>query len=293
MMIESDAPMTGRTCLVTGANSGIGLEISRGLAQQGAKVVMVARSPMRGQAARDDVAESTGNESVEVLFYDLGSQRHVHRLAAEVLERFAELHVLVNNAGLTLSDRILTEEGIEMTFAVNHLAPFLLTELLRERLIASAPARVVTVASDAHSGETMDFEDLSGEKGWSGWQAYGRSKLANILFTGELSRRFEGTGVTATCLHPGVVRTGFGRRGPRFIRVFQKIGGFLLLSPEKGAETAVFLASSPEVEGENGGYYVKRKLKEPSKAARDPEAARMLWDVSLRLTGLPTESGSG
>jgi NAD(P)-dependent dehydrogenase (short-subunit alcohol dehydrogenase family) len=292
-MTEPDAPMAGRTCLVTGANSGIGLEISRGLAQQGAKVVMVARSPVRGQMARDDVAESTGNEAVEVLFYDLGSQRHVRRLAAEVLDRFDELHVLVNNAGLTLSERILTEDGIETTFAVNHLAPFLLTELLRERLAASAPARVVTVASDAHSGLTIDFDDLSGEKGFSGWQAYGRSKLANILFTDELSRRLEGTGVTATCLHPGVVRTGFGRRGPGFIRAFQKVGGFLLLSPEKGADTAVFLAASPEVEGESGGYYVKRKLKEPSRAARDREAATMLWDASWRLTGLSTESGSG
>jgi NAD(P)-dependent dehydrogenase (short-subunit alcohol dehydrogenase family) len=292
-MFEPEAPMVGRTCLVTGANSGIGLEIARGLAERGATVLMVARSPVRGQEARDDVVASTGNEAVEVLFYDLGSQRQVRQLASEVLDRFDQLHVLVNNAGLTLGERTMTEDGVETTFAVNHLAPFLLTELLRERLIASSPARVVTVASDAHSGSTIDFDDLSGENGYSGWQAYGQSKLANILFTNELSRRLEGTGVTATCLHPGVVSTGFGRRGPGFIRVFQKFAGVLLLSPEKGADTAIYLATSPEVEGESGGYYVKRRLKEPSRAARDPDTADRLWDVSRRLTGLATAGRSG
>ena len=278
--------MIGKTCLVTGANSGIGLEIARGLAARGARVLMVARDADRGEAARVEVAESTGNDSVELLLCDLSSQRQVRELAAEVLDRCGELHVLVNNAGLTLDERTLTEDEIETTFAVNHLAPFLLTELLRERLVASAPARVVTVASDAHRGSKIDFDDPSGERKFSAWGAYGQSKLANILFTTELAQRLEGTGVTATCLHPGVVRTGFGRQGPAFIRFFLKIGGLFLLTPERGADTAVWLASSSDVDGASGGYYEKRRIATSSRAARDSESARRLWRLSERLTGL-------
>ncbi len=278
--------MIGKTCLVTGANSGIGLEIARGLAARGARVLMVARDADRGEAARVEVAESTGSDSVELLLCDLSSQRQVRELAVEVLDRCGELHVLVNNAGLTLGERILTEDGIETTFAVNHLAPFLLTELLRERLVASAPARVVTVASDAHRGSKIDFDDPSGGRKFSAWGAYGQSKLANILFTTELAQRLEGTGVTATCLHPGVVRTGFGRQGPAFIRFFLKVGGFFLLTPGRGADTGVWLASSSEVEGASGGYYAKRRMATLSRAASDPESARRLWRLSERLTGL-------
>ena len=282
----ADASMIGKTCLVTGANSGIGLEIARGLAARGARVLMVARDADRGEAARVEVAESTGNDAVELLLCDLSSQRQVRELAAEVLDRCGELHLLVNNAGLTLGERTLTEDGIETTFAVNHLAPFLLTELLRERLVASAPARVVTVASDAHRGSKIDFDDPSGERKFSAWGAYGQSKLANILFTTELAQRLEGTGVTATCLHPGVVRTGFGRQGPAFIRFFLKIGGLFLLTPERGADTAVWLASSSDVDGASGGYYEKRRIATSSRAARDSESARRLWRLSERLTGL-------
>ncbi len=283
--------MIGKTCLVTGANSGIGKEIARGLAAEGARVLMVARSPERGEAARAEVAESTDNDSVELLLCDLSSQRQVRGLADEVLERCGELHVLVNNAGLTLGERTLTEDGIEATFAINHLAPFLLTEFLRERLVASAPARVVTVASDAHRGSKIDFEDPSGERKFSSWGAYGQSKLANILFTSELARRLDGTDVTATCLHPGVVRTGFGRQGPAFVRAFLMVAGVFLLTPERGADTAIWLAASSEVDGASGGYYVKRRLAEPSRNARDPESARRLWRLSERLTGLQPADG--
>jgi NAD(P)-dependent dehydrogenase (short-subunit alcohol dehydrogenase family) len=283
--------MIGKTCLVTGANSGIGKEIARGLAAEGARVLMVARSPERGEAARAEVAESTDNDSVELLLCDLSSQRQVRRLADEVLDRCGELHVLVNNAGLTLGERTLTEDGIEATFAINHLAPFLLTEFLRERLVASAPARVVTVASDAHRGSKIDFEDPSGERKFSSWGAYGQSKLANILFTSELARRLDGTDVTATCLHPGVVRTGFGRQGPAFVRAFLMVAGVFLLTPERGADTAIWLAASSEVDGASGGYYVKRRLAEPSRNARDPESARRLWRLSERLTGLQPADG--
>ncbi len=277
--------MTGQVCVVTGANSGIGLEIACGLAAKGARVVMVARDPDRGEAARGEVVDRTGNQRVELLLCDLSSQQQIRGLAATLLERCDSIDVLVNNAGLTLGEYRLTEDRIETTFAVNHLAPFLLTNLLLDRLRASAPARVVTVASDAHRGNVIDFEDVSATRGFSSWRAYGASKLANILFTGELARRLDGTGVTATCLHPGVVRTGFGRQGPWFIRLWFALMGRFLLSPEKGADTAIWLASSPDVEGAGGGYYEKRKLCKPSKAARDRVAAARLWDLSCQLTG--------
>jgi NAD(P)-dependent dehydrogenase (short-subunit alcohol dehydrogenase family) len=281
--------MTGKTCVVTGANSGIGKEIAFQLAARGARVVMVARDSGRGEAARAEVVDRTGSDQVELVLCNLSSQRQVRELASTLLRRCDTIHVLVNNAGLTLGDYLLTEDGIETTFAVNHLAPFLLTNLLLERLQASAPARVVTVASDAHRGNVIDFEDVSATSAYSSWKAYGASKLANILFTSELARRLEGTGVTATCLHPGVVRTGFGRRGPSLIRWWFKLAGAFLLSPAEGADTAVWLASAPEVEGESGGYYEKRRPRQPSKAARDAESAARLWDLSRRLTGL----GSG
>jgi len=281
--------MTGKTCLVTGANSGIGKETARGLAARGARVLMVARSAERGETARREVAETTGNDDVELLLCDLSSQREVRRLAAEVLKSEEHLHVLVNNAGLILGRRILTGDEIETTFAVNHLAPFLLTQLLVDRLLVSAPARVVTVASDAHRGSRIDFEDPSGERKFSSMGAYGQSKLANILFTTELARRLDGTGVTATCLHPGVVRTGFGREGSPLIRTFFKLAGAFLLTPERGADTAIWLASSSDVEGASGGYYEKRRLAQASREGRDAAAAERLWTLSERMTGLVSE----
>jgi NAD(P)-dependent dehydrogenase (short-subunit alcohol dehydrogenase family) len=278
--------MNRKTCVVTGANSGIGMEIARGLAAEGSRVLMVARDRERGEAARAEISRSTENHAVELVICDLASQRQVRKLSATIIDRCDRLDVLVNGAGLTLGDRILTEDGIETVFAVNHLAPFLLTNLLLERLKASKPSRIVTVASDAHRGAKIDFDDPNGEHSFSAWQAYGQSKLGNILFTRELARRLRGTGMTATCLHPGVVRSGFGRQGPRFIRVYFKIAGLFLLSPKKGADTAIWLASSPEVEGASGGYYEKRRLTNPSLAARDPEAATRLWELSEGLTNL-------
>ena len=287
----SQKSLTGKTCLVTGANSGIGKEIARGLAAEGMRVLMVARNRERGEAARAEVSAATDNPAVELLVCDLASQRQVRELATTILDRCNRLELLVNNAGLTLGRRTLTEDGIETTFAVNHLAPFLLTNLLRDRLEASAPSRIVIVASDAHRGAEIDFDDLGGERGYSGWRAYQQSKLANILFNRELARRQNETGVTATCLHPGVVRTGFGRQGPALIRFGTRIAGMFLLPPNKGADTAIWLASSPEVEGASGGYYEKRRLANPSRAARDPVAATRLWELSERMVGLaPAES---
>ena len=192
----SQKSLTGKTCLVTGANSGIGKEIARGLAAEGMRVLMVARNRERGEAARAEVSAATDNSAVELLVCDLASQRQVRELATTILDRCNRLELLVNNAGLTLGRRTLTEDGIETTFAVNHLAPFLLTNLLRDRLEASAPSRIVIVASDAHRGAEIDFDDLGGERGYSGWRAYQQSKLANILFNRELSRRQNETGVT-------------------------------------------------------------------------------------------------
>jgi NAD(P)-dependent dehydrogenase (short-subunit alcohol dehydrogenase family) len=286
-MTGSARPMDGRACVITGATSGIGRAAAEELAALGARLVIVARDPVRGAAVRDEISAATGNREVALEVADLRSQRQIRELAARLLAALPAIHVLVNNAGLTLAERRLTEDGLEETFAVNHLAPFLLTNLLLERLRASAPARIVTVASAAHRGAAIPFDDLNGERRFSGWLAYGWTKLANILFTAELARRLEGSGVAATCLHPGVVATGFGREGPLLIREFQRwLGRLLLLDPTQGADTLVWLASSPEAAGASGGYYAKRRLQTPSRAARDAAAARRLWEVSARLTGL-------
>lgn len=278
--------MICRACVVTGANSGIGKEIARGLAAQGSRVIMVARNREKGEAARAEVSDSTNNEGVELVICDLSSQRQVRELASTILERCDRLHVLVNNAGLILKERVLTEDGMETAFAVNHLAPFLLTNLLRRRLEASAPSRIVAVSSGAHRGTEFDFDDPNANHGYEPWDVYSKSKLANVLFTRELARRLRGTGVTATCFHPGVVRTGFGRQGPPSLMFGTWIGRLLLLSPKDGADTGVWLASSSEVEGASGGYYEKRRLVDPSPAACDPDASARLWELSERLTGL-------
>ena len=252
--MEGSVSMEGRVCVITGATSGIGRSAARELAALGAHLVIVARSSERAKATRREIEEATGRRAVEVEIADLASQEQVRALAARLLRAHPAIHVL--------------------------------TSLLLDRLSASAPARIVTVASDAHRGARIPFDDLTGDSGFSGWVAYSWSKLANILFTAELARRIEGTGVTATCLHPGVVATRFGNEGPWFIRLFQLVGRPFLIDADRGADTLVWLAASPEVEGASGGYYVKRKLTEPSRAARDPDAARRLWEISERLTAL-------
>lgn len=291
-MADGVAGMDGRVVVITGATSGIGTEAARALAGMGAHLVIVARDLDRGDATRAEISGSTGNRNVKVVGCDLASQSEIRRLAAELHAALPRIDVLVNNAGLTMAERRLTEDGIETTLAVNHLAPFLLTNLLTDRLRASAPARVVTVASDAHRGAVLDFDDLSAERGYSGWPAYCRSKLANVLFSLELARRLRGTRVTSNCLHPGVVATGLGRGGPLVIRVFQSVARPFLLSPTRGAETVVYLASSPEVESATGGYYERCRRAEPSAEARDRRVAERLWRVSEELTGLVAPSRS-
>lgn len=281
-MADGSGGMRGRVCLVTGATLGIGRATALGLARMGARVGIVGRSRERGEAVRAEIARDAGGSGAELFLADLASQAEVRRLAAEVRARFGRLDVLVSNAGVYTRRRTVTGDGIETQLAVNHLAPFLLTGLLLDLLRESAPARVVVVSSEAHRGARVRWDDLQGERGYNGLRAYANTKLMNILFVRELARRVAGTGVTANAVHPGVVATEllFGGWAPlRLLRPF-------IRTPEQGAATSVWLASSPEVEGVTGRYFRDRREVVPSRAARDDEAARRLWRESEELTGV-------
>jgi NAD(P)-dependent dehydrogenase (short-subunit alcohol dehydrogenase family) len=278
--------MRDKVCLVTGATSGIGLVAARELARQGARVVIVGRHQARCDATVQQIQSQTGSRQVEVLLADLSSQRQVRELARQFRERHPRLDVLVNNAGGIWLQRELTVDGLEMTFAVNHLAYFLLTQLLLDTLKASAPARIVNVSSDAHRKATMDFEDLQGERRYSGWRAYCQSKLANLLFTYELARHLGGTGVTANALHPGWVATGFAANNGWRGRVWQRVARWFALSSEKGARTIVYLATSPDVADISGRYFVRERAVPSSAASYDEASARRLWQVSLEMTNV-------
>ncbi len=278
--------MEGKTCVVTGATSGIGRAAALELARQGARVVVVARDAGRGRETAGEIERTAGRGRAALLVADLASLSEVRRLASEIVGAAPRLDVLVNNAGAIHMERRLTADGHEATFAVNHLAGFLLTSLLLPHLRASAPARVVNVASAAHLGGHIEFGDLMGEKGYAGWKAYAQSKLANVLFTYELARRLGTNGVSANCLHPGVVATGFGKNRNGLFSVGVRMAAPFLLSPRKGAETAVYLASSREVEGTTGKYFAKCRPARSSPESNDPEVARRLWEVSERLAGI-------
>jgi len=280
--------MGEKVCLITGATSGIGKATAMGLANMGASVVMVGRDRGRGEAALAEIKDGSGNAPVDLMLADLSSQEQVRRLAEEFKEAYPRLDVLINNAGGFHSERITTADGLEMTFAVNHLAYFLLTNLLLDVLEASAPSRVVNVSSGDHSNGTIDFDDLQGEKGYKGAKAYSQSKLANVLFTYELARRLKGTGVTANCLHPGAgVRTNFGSGVSGMFGLTVRALRPLMKSPEKGAETSIYLASSPEMADLSGRYFVKKAEARSSDASHDERIARRLWEVSTQLTNLP------
>jgi retinol dehydrogenase-14 len=285
---QAAGPMAGKTVLVTGGTGGIGKATAIGLSTMGARVGITGRDRARAEAAAADIARQSGNESVDVFEADMSVQADVRRLAAEVLDRYPRIDVLVNNVGGYWAHRHVTADGLEHTFALNHLAPFLLTNLLLERLKASAPARVVTVSSGAQSMGRIDFDDLQGERKYSGQQAYNQSKLANVMFTYELARRIEGTGVTANVLHPGVTRTDFSAEdSPRWMAVMGPVGRPFMKSPERGATTSVYLASSPEVEGVTGQYFANRKPRKSNPDSYDAAAALRLWEVSADLVGLP------
>jgi NAD(P)-dependent dehydrogenase (short-subunit alcohol dehydrogenase family) len=274
-------------CLITGATRGIGRITARELARRGMRVVLVGRDAARAQATAAAIAAETGNPAVEFLVADLSSQAQVRALADAYRQRHDRLHVLVNNAGAVFARRGITVDGLERTFALNHLAPFLLTNLLLPTLQASGPARIVTVASAAHSGASLDFDDLQHERGrYRSFQVYGQSKLANILFTYELAHRLQGTNVTANALHPGFVASNFGKSeggiwGPIFTLLRPA-----MINVERGAETSIYLASSPDVEGVSGQYFVKCKPAHSSRQSYDEAAQHRLWEVSEQLTGL-------
>lgn len=290
--MSGDWTLEDRVCLVTGATSGIGQETALGLAREGARVLIVGRDPARGAAARNEIARRSGNDRIELLLADLGSLREVRRLADEVRARCPALHVLVNNAGVVNLKRQQSADGFEATFAVNHLAYFALTLQLLDLLRASAPARIVNVASDAHRFGQIDWNDLQSEKRYRGvpvvaaMRVYGTSKLQNILFTRELARRIEGSGVTANCLHPGAVSTRLGVNNGSGSRIVTTMLRPFMLSPADGARTSIHLASSPDLAGRSGLYFARSREARCSRAARDVDAARRLWQISSELTGL-------
>jgi len=273
--------MANRVWIVTGANSGIGKATALGLARLGGTVVMACRSPTRGEAARAEIVRESGNPHVAVMIVDLASEASVRAFAEEFTRTYPRLDVLINNAGVYTSHREMTEDGLERQFEVNYLSEFLLTHLLLDPLKRSAPSRIVNVSSSAHEGGTIRFDDLQGEQRYGGFRAYNQSKLAQVLFTRELATRLVGSGVTVNACHPGVIRTNLGMGGAspivRFVRMFFK-------GPEKGAETPIFLAASPEVEGVTGKYFAKMQVRTPSRAAQDASVARRLFDISAQLT---------
>jgi retinol dehydrogenase-12 len=281
--------LAGKTCVVTGATNGIGRVSARALAKLGAKLFLVARDPQRAEETCAEIARETPRADVRIILADLSSQAEVRRAAADFLATGEPLHVLLNNAGVTQLTRSETVDGIETTFAVNHLAYYLFTRLLLERIRASAPARIVNVASDAHRfGGPLDFDDLGSAKKFSWMAVYGRSKLANILFTRELARRLEGTGVTVNALHPGAVRTGLGMNNDApFMKLLVALARPFMRSPERGAETSIWACSAPELAKVTGRYFSDRREREPNAIAQDDAAASRLWDVSARLVNLP------
>src|SRR3954447_3646999 len=284
--------MTGKNVLVTGGTGGIGKATAIGLATLGARVGITGRDRVRAEAAAADIRAASGISAVDVFIADLSSQAQVRFLAGEVLDAYPRLDVLVNNVGGFWAHRHVTADGLEHTFALNHLAPFLLTHLLLDRLKASAPAPVVTVSSGAHATGRIDFDDLQSAATYSGQHAYNASKLANVMFTYELARRLNGTGVTATVLHPGVVNTHFGAEDQAGIKVILPLMRPFMKSPAAGAATTIYLASAAEIAGVTGRYFVGRRPKPSSRASYDTAAAARLWRVSAELVGLPAVPGA-
>jgi NAD(P)-dependent dehydrogenase (short-subunit alcohol dehydrogenase family) len=275
--------MKGKTIVATGATSGIGEAAVLALAGMGARIVIIARDEARAKATMQKLEAKAPGLNHRLHLADLSSMAETRKVGAAIAASKPRIDVLINNAGALFSNRRVTPESLELTFALNHMAYFVLSEALRDKLIASAPARIVSTSSVAHERESLDFNDLQSADGYGGLKVYSRSKLANILFTRELARRLAGTGLTANCLHPGVVKTRFGDSSGGVLGLLIPFLRLFFISPEQGAETIVYLASAPEVADTSGGYFVKRKLTEPSAAARDDTAAKRLWIESEKL----------
>jgi NAD(P)-dependent dehydrogenase (short-subunit alcohol dehydrogenase family) len=281
--------MQGKICLITGGTNGIGKSTAQGLARLGATVLIVGRNAQKAAQVVNDIRSATGNKDVDSLLADLSSLQQIRELAAEFKSKYSRLHILVNNAGGMFQHRQLTVDGIEMTFALNHLAYFLLTNLLLDTIIASAPARIVNVSSIAHLAGVINFENLQGERAYTRLRIYGNTKLANVLFTLELARRLEGTGVTVNALHPGLINSGFVKNkfNHDFLsNAFPFVAPLIARSPDSGAETSMYLASSPEVEGITGKYFSHSKIARMNPIAADLGVARKLWDVSAEMVKL-------
>ena len=286
-MASSITSMQGKVCLITGANSGIGKATALGLAQMGATVVMVCRDRAKGEEAQREIKTQSGNDAVDLLLADLSSQQSIRQLADTFRQRYTHLHVLINNAGAGFTQRRESVDGLEMTFAVNYLAPFLLTNLLLDVLKNSTPARIINVDSDNHRFVRLDMHDLQLKHRYGFLRAYGRSKLALLLFTYELARQLHGTGITVNALEPGPTATTFGQKdaGP-LARTLLRFISTRFGSPEKGAQTSVYLASSPEVEMITGNYFVKSVPRKSSTLSYDESLQRQLWEESAKLVQL-------
>lgn len=277
----------GKNVMITGANSGIGKETAVELAKLGAKIIMVCRNEQRGKDAKQEIIERANSNEVELMIADLADQNSIRKFAHDFKQKYDKLNVLINNAGLILRERVLTSEGYEMTLAINHLGPFLLTNLLLDIIIVSAPSRIISVSSAAHKFSNLDLDNVNLENKFSSFRAYGNSKLANILFSQELARKLKGKGVTVNSLHPGGVKSNFA------MDTYSKIGKSLysiprifMISPQKGARTSVYLASSPDVANITGKYFSKSKIAKTSKVSQDEVLQKKFWNLSLKMVGL-------
>jgi retinol dehydrogenase 12 len=285
--------MTNKTCVVTGANSGIGKETALGLARMGARVVLVCRNQEKGQQAFEDIRNGSGSAQIDLLIADMSSFASVRALAEQICQRYPRLDVLINNAGTAIVRRAASADGIELTVAGNHLGPALLTLLLLDRLKSSAPSRIVNVSSEAHRSARLDLNDIQfATRPYNGLGAYGQSKLLMNAFTFELARRLQGTGVTVNCLHPGVVATNiWPTDAPLILRVIMTVAKPFMLTPKRGAQTSIYLATSPEVATVSGEYFIKSKRAESSPLSRDPKVIAGIWQWTEKTLGvtLPSE----